>query len=77
MVNHPNRSKRRMVPVADFLEIYDAAHAVVDRIHLHVDHAEYQGSVNAVQDFREIASKLRRRHDDKIRDPLNSTGLDR
>jgi hypothetical protein len=35
---------------------------------LHVDHAEYEGGMNAVQDFREIATDLRWKHDDKVRD---------
>lgn len=52
----------RTVPIADFLELYDAAHAVIDHIRLHVDHAEYEGGMNAVQDFREIAAQLRWKH---------------
>lgn len=62
-----------MIPVEDFLELYDAAHAVIDHIRIHVDHAEYEGGMNAVEDFREIASRLRWKHDDKIPDPLGVT----
>lgn len=52
----------KQVPIKDFLELYDAAHAVIDKIRLHVDHAEYEGGMNAVEDFREIASRLRWKH---------------
>jgi hypothetical protein len=58
------------VPIADFLELYDAAHAVIDKIRMHVDHAEYEGGMNAVEDFREIAAHLRWKHADKVPDPL-------
>jgi hypothetical protein len=54
------------VPIADFLELYDAAHAVIDHIRMHVDHAEYVGGMNAVEDFREIAARLRWKHADKM-----------
>lgn len=57
------------VPIGDFLELYDAAHAVIDKIRLHADHAEYEGGMNAVEDFREIATQLRWQHADKIEDP--------
>jgi hypothetical protein len=50
------------VPIADFLELYDAAHAVIDKIRMHADHAEYEGGMNAVNDFREIAANLRWKH---------------
>lgn len=63
------------VPVADFLELYDAAHAVIDHIRLHVDHAEYTGSMNAVQDFREIAADLLWKHADKVSDDLSDDEL--
>jgi hypothetical protein len=56
------------VPIEDFLELYDAAHAVIDHIRLHIDHAEYEGSMNAVQDFRQIATVLRWKHADKVPD---------
>jgi hypothetical protein len=62
------------VPIEDFLELYDAAHAVIDKIQMHVDHAEYQGGMNAVEDFREIAARLRWKHDDKVADPLVGLG---
>lgn len=57
------------VPIADFLELYDAAHAVIDHISVEVDHAEYNGSMNAVQDFREISAELHWRHADKTPEP--------
>lgn len=63
------------VPIEDFLELYDAAHAVIDKIRMRVDHAEYEGGLNAVQDFREIAAKLRWKHDDKIEDPMQGIEL--
>lgn len=44
------------VPIADFLELYDAAHGVIDHIRMHVDHAEYEGGMNAVERFREVAT---------------------
>lgn len=66
------RAIRAKVPIADFLKIYDAAHAVIDHIRLHVDHAEYEGSMNAVNDFREIAAKLLWKHAKKVPDPLTS-----
>jgi hypothetical protein len=56
------------VPIEDFLALYDAAHAVIDRIRLHVDHAEYEGGMNAVEDFRAIATVLRWKHADKVPD---------
>jgi hypothetical protein len=63
------------VPIGDFLELYDAAHAVIDKIRLHVDHAEYEGGMNAVQDFREISARLLWKHDDKVPDdPLGEIG---
>ena len=62
------------VPVADFLELHDAAHAVVDHIRLHADHAEYEGSMNAVSDFREIAAELRWKHHDKVPEPAEEFG---
>ena len=55
-----------MIPVTDFLELLDAAHGVIDHIKMHVDHAEYEGSMNAVLDFRETATRLRWKHDDII-----------
>jgi hypothetical protein len=58
------------VSIEDFLELYDAAHAVIDKIKMHVDHAEYKGSMDAVEDFRQIASELRWKYDDQIPDPL-------
>jgi hypothetical protein len=58
------------VPIADFLKLYDAAHAVIDKIRMHVDHAEYEGGMNAVEDFREIAAHLLWKHADKVPDPL-------
>ena len=56
------------VPIEDFLELYDAAYAVIDEIRLHVDHAEYEGGMNAVEDFREIAARLRWKHADTTPD---------
>ena len=75
MVNHPNRS-RRQIPVADFLKLYDAAHEVIDRIRLHVDHAEYEGGMNVVERFREVSAELRWKHADKVPDPLTGTFYD-
>lgn len=63
------------VPIADLLELHDAAHAVIDKIRMHVDHAEYEGGMNAVGDFREIAAQLRWKHDDKVPGPLNDGAL--
>ena len=54
-----------MIPIEDFLELYDAAHAVIDRIRIHMDHAEYEGSMNEVEDFREIAAQLRWKYANK------------
>lgn len=65
-----------VVPIEDFLELYDAAHAVIDHIRVHADHAEYEGSMNAVEDFREIALQLRWKHADKVRDPLTGLTVD-
>ncbi len=57
-------TEQTTVPIADFLELYDAAHAVIEHIRMHVDYAEYDGSMNAVEDFREIATRLRWRQAD-------------
>lgn len=57
------------VPIEDFLELYDAAHAVIDQIRLHVDHAEYEGGMNAVEAFREISAKVYWKHADKVPEP--------
>lgn len=65
-----NAETAGMVPIYDFLALYDAAHAVIDHIKLCVDHAEYEGGMNAVDDFREIAKELRWKHHDKVPDPL-------
>lgn len=58
------------VDIDDFLELYDAALAVIDKIRVHDDHAEYEGGMNAVEDFREIAGRLHWKYANEIPDPL-------
>jgi hypothetical protein len=55
-----------IVSIEDFLELYDAAHAVIDKIEMHVDHAEYKGSMNAVNNFREVSAELRWKYPDYV-----------
>lgn len=61
------------VSINDFLELYDAAHEVIDKIRMHDDHAEYEGGMNAVNNFRDISARLRFAHSDKIPDPLTGS----
>lgn len=63
-------AREETVPIDDFLTLYDAAHAVIDKITMHIDHAEYEGGMNDVERFREIAADLRWKHADKVRDPF-------
>jgi hypothetical protein len=56
------------IPIEDFLALYDAAHAVIDRIRLFADRAEYVGGMNEVEDFREISARLRWKYDDEVHD---------
>lgn len=60
----------KTVSIDDFLELYDAAHGVIDKIRLYVDHAEYEGGMNDVEHFREVATKLRWKYDNLVPDPL-------
>jgi hypothetical protein len=46
------------VSIEDFLELYDAALAVTDKIQMHID-------------LREAAAHLRQKYDNQIPDPLS------
>lgn len=67
------QQQKKTVSIDDFLRLYDVAHGVVDEIRMHIDHAEYEGGMNAVNLFREVATDLRWKYADITPDPLTGS----
>ena len=43
---------------ADFRGLLEAALQINDKLRLYLDHAEFEGSMNDVEDFRELVNRL-------------------
>lgn len=63
-------ARKHRALLADFQRLVYSALSINDQLKLHVDHAEFTGSMNDVQGFREIVNRLHNEHADDFTDDV-------